>query len=225
MLVTGGLIPPTSSSLTDDGARGNLIAALDPLQAVGIWPAGDFRVRPQAEWLAYVLIAVALALAVVGLAFAWRRRAWAMLLAAAGGGIGCLALALAGSPWVDGKAFATISPIVLLMALAGAVAVAGSKRRFLGIAGAAGLVAGVLWSNVLAYRDVSLAPRDQLAELEELAGVIAGEGPALMTEYSPYGARHFLRDADAEAVSELRRRAIPRRDGDARPQGRCRRHR
>ena len=67
----------------------------------------------------------------------------------------------------------------------------------------------MLWSNALAYRDVSLAPREQLAELEEVAEEIAGEGPTLMTDYSPYGARHFLRDADPEGVSELRRRTIP----------------
>ena len=30
-----------------------------------------------------------------------------------------------------------------------------------------------------------------------------------MTEYEPYGVRHFLRDADAEGASELRRRPIP----------------
>ena len=34
-----------------------------------------------------------------------------------------------------------------------------------------------------------------------------------MTEYEPYGARHFLRAADAEGNSELRRHEIPLRDG------------
>ena len=32
-----------------------------------------------------------------------------------------------------------------------------------------------------------------------------GQGPALMTEYEPYGARHFLRDRTPRP-SELRRR-------------------
>ena len=36
-----------------------------------------------------------------------------------------------------------------------------------------------------------------------------------MTEYEPYGARHFLRDSDAEGISELRRQPIPLRDGSA----------
>ncbi len=34
-----------------------------------------------------------------------------------------------------------------------------------------------------------------------------------MTEYEPYGVRHFLRDSDPEGISELRRRTIPLRDG------------
>ncbi len=66
---------------------------------------------------------------------------------------------------------------------------------------------------MLAYRDVNLAPRDQLAELERIGELIAGEGPTLMTEYEPYGVRHFLRESDAEGISELRRRLIPLRDG------------
>ena len=40
-----------------------------------------------------------------------------------------------------------------------------------------------------------------------------------MTEYEPYGARHFLRAADAEGISELRRHEIPLRDGTEVPKG------
>src|SRR5262249_33748419 len=72
---------------------------------------------------------------------------------------------------------------------------------------------GVIVSNVLGYRDVNLAPRPQLAELEQIGKHIDGQGPTLMTEYNPYGARHFLRDADPEGASELRRRVVPLRSG------------
>jgi hypothetical protein len=81
------------------------------------------------------------------------------------------------------------------------------------VALAAVLGAGVLWSNVLAYRDASLAPHDRLAELQRIGERFAGQGPALMTEYEPYGVRHFLRRLDPEGASELRRRPIPLRDG------------
>ena len=77
----------------------------------------------------------------------------------------------------------------------------------------AAIAAGVLWSNSLAYHEVTLAPCDQLAELERIGEEFAGQGPTLLTEYQPYGVRHFLREADPEAVSELRVRPIRRLDG------------
>lgn len=40
-----------------------------------------------------------------------------------------------------------------------------------------------------------------------------------MTEYEPYGVRHFLRDADPEGASELRRRPVPLRDGSSLDKG------
>ena len=70
-----------------------------------------------------------------------------------------------------------------------------------------------------------LAPRDQLAELEEIGELIAGEGPALMTEYQPYGVRHFLREADAEGISELRRHRDPAAQRAHGREGRVGRHR
>jgi hypothetical protein len=214
VIAPGGLLPPTSSPLSDSDAKGNLLEPLDPLQVFGIWPAGDFRLPPTADVAVYALIALAAALAAAGTLWAWRRRARGMLCLLAAGLAGAAALALAGSPWVDAKALATASPFLLLVALLGAAALGATVRPWLG-AGAGLLIAfGVLWSNALAYRDVSLAPRDQLAELEEIGDEIAGEGPTLMTEYSPYGARHFLRQGDPEAVSELRRREIPKRNGE-----------
>src|SRR5207247_3976465 len=41
----------------------------------------------------------------------------------------------------------------------------------------------------------------------------AGQGPPLMTEYQPYGVRHFLRKMDGEGASELRIRPVLLRNG------------
>jgi len=41
-----------------------------------------------------------------------------------------------------------------------------------------------------------------------------------MTEYEPYGVRYFLRHADPEGASELRRREVPLRDGSLLGKGR-----
>jgi hypothetical protein len=76
------------------------------------------------------------------------------------------------------------------------------------------LAVGVLWSNVLAYQDASLAPRGELSELQRIGEKITGQGPTLMTDDQIYGARHFLRDADPEGVSQLRRRSITLANGE-----------
>ena len=118
-----------------------------------------------------------------------------------------------GSPWLAAKALAVAAPAAMLLALIGALGLVARDRRVEGAVLLTALVAGVLGSNALAARDASLAPYDQLSELEAIGSRFAGTGPALMTEYQPYGARHFLRELDAEGASELRRRPVPLRDG------------
>jgi hypothetical protein len=205
--VVHGLLPPSAEPLTDPHSLGNLVAPLKVVQVLGIWPSGDFRFDPDGSVVTAVLIAVGFAAAAFGLWLAWRRRSVALLLyttsllAAAG-------LLLIGSPWNGGKALATASPVVLSLAIVGAASLLRIDRvtgMFLIVA----IAGGVIWSNVLAYGGVSLAPYGQLAELQQIGERYAGEGPALMTEYNPYGARHFLRDLDGEGASELRVREVP----------------
>ncbi len=219
VLATGGLLPPRSSPLTDADARGNLLGALDPAQVAGIWPAGDFRVDPDLEWLAYALIALAVLAAALGVVYAWRRRDRGAL-AYVCGTLGAAALiCVLGSPWVDAKALATASPAIPFAAMLAAAALYLGGRRLAGGVLAAVIAGGVLWSNALAYRDVNLAPRERLAELERIGELISGDGPTLMTEYEPYGARHFLREADPEGASELRRRQVALGAGGTAPKG------
>jgi hypothetical protein len=213
VLASGGLKPPTSSPLTSATALGNLFHPLNKLQLVGVWPTGDFRADPPDLPATYVLIAVVVIAAAGGLYAAWRDREWSLMLYVGGAVIAGLAIALIGSPWVGGKALATASPAIPLAAAAGAAALYAGGRRTEGVVVLLAVAGGILWSNALAYRDVNLGPRDQLAELETIGSLIAGQGPTLMTEYNPYGARHFLRDADPEGASELRRRQVSLRGG------------
>jgi hypothetical protein len=213
-LALGGAVPPWARPLTNDGSLGNLLGPLSTLQLAGVWPSGDFRLDPDAELLTGVLIAVVVGAAIGAIALAVRARAWSLVAYVGGTIAGCAAILAVGSPWVDAKALAIASPAVLVAGCAGAAAIAGGGRRLAGWAIVVAIATGVLWSNALAYREVTLAPQSQLGELETIGDRIAGEGPTLMTEYQPYGARHFLRDAAAEGVSELRRRRIPLRDGD-----------
>jgi hypothetical protein len=204
------------SSVRNKAELGNLVAALSPLQVAGVWPVGDFRFSPDRMGLTYVLIAVVAISALAGLAVAWLRRAWEIpVYLAATLGAAVLYSVLA-SPWIEAKAYAIASPAVVLVAVLGALVLYG-RRRVEGAVLLGAIVLGIGWSNVLAYGDVTLAPRGQLTELETIGDRFAGDGPALMTEYQPYGVRHFLRSLDPEGASELRRRVIPLRDGSVVP--------
>jgi hypothetical protein len=174
---------------------------LSGFQLFGIWPAGDFRVDPSQPGATYALIAIVIAAGLVGLWWAWSRRGWGLLVYVATAGLGCLVIVHFSSPWLDAKALAMASPAFLAVALAAC----GFRYGQLALLPVA---VGVLWSNALAYHDVWLAPRGQLHELETIGSRFAGDGPALMTDYEPYGVRHFLRRLDAEGASELRFRHV-----------------
>src|SRR3954454_16824125 len=191
VIIPGGLLPPTSSPLTSATALGNLYHALNGFQLFGVWPTGDFRLDPHQLTTTYVFIAVVAISALIGLALAVRGRSWALVIYVGAAIVASLAIFVIGSPWVGGKALATASPAIPIVAAAGAVALFAGGRRVGGAALVAVLAVGVIWSNALAYRDVSLAPRAQLAELETIAGKLGSKGPTLMTEYQPYGVRHF----------------------------------
>lgn len=209
VLAAAGLGVSTDPVLTAESELGNLLHPLNDLQLFGVWPTGDFRRDPIDPAAAHVLIAVVAATATFGLYQAARRRAWSTLLYVGGAVIASILIAMAASPWVGGKALATAAPAMPFAAITGGVALWYGGRRVEATVILAAITAGVLWSNVLAYRDVNLAPRDQLAELEKIGETIAGRGPTLMTEFNPYGVRHFLRDADPEGASEYRRRRVP----------------
>jgi hypothetical protein len=206
------------SSVRDRAELGNLSSALNPLQILGVWPAGDFRFRPERMDVTYVLLAAVGLAAVAGLVIAVARRAWELPLYATAV-LGAAALyGVAASPWIEAKAFAIASPAAILLAAVGALTVF-STRRIEGAVALGVIALGVGWSNGLAFGDVTLAPRAQLAELEAIGERFDGQGPTLMTEYQPYGVRHFLRELDPEGASELRRRLIPLRDGSVLPKG------
>ncbi len=215
--LAAGIIPPTTKPLVGSNGEGNLHGPLSIFQVLGVWPSGDFRDPPDGSIVTAVLVALALGAALIGLWTAWRRRADRPLLYASAL-IACGAIFILGSPWAAGKALATAAPIALSLAALGALAALRLDRLAGGLLVVA-VAGGVLWSNVLAYGGVSLAPYDKLAELQRIGHDFAGQGPALMTEYNPYGARHFLRNVDGEAASELRERTVPLRAGGSAEKG------
>ena len=79
------------------------------------------------------------------------------------------------------------------------------------------LLGFVVWGAFLAYQGTWLAPRAHYTELEKIGEDFDGEGPALVTEVSGYGPRHFLADLDPEGASDRRRRAVLLRNGEPTP--------
>jgi hypothetical protein len=103
---------------------------------------------------------------------------------------------------VVAKSLAISAPALLAAGLTGA-ALLWSRRRA-GIVLVAALAFGVLWSNGLAYRDVLLAPRDRLAELQRIGEQLDGRAPTLFNEYEIYGNVHFLREGAPVGPAEYR---------------------
>jgi hypothetical protein len=205
--------------LVSETELGNLLRPLRAAQVLGVWPAGDFRTAARPTFVVAVLLVAVVAGAALGVAAAWQRRSTALLAYVAGAALGAALLGAFGSPWLAGKGFATASPAFVAVALAGCAALAQRRGAAAGAVLAALVGGGVLWSNALGYRDAWLAPRDQLAELASIGAAFAGEGPALMTEYQPYGVRHFLRALEPEGASELRRRVVGLRTGGVAEKG------
>jgi len=191
---------------TKETNLGNLIGPLSGWQVFGIWPVGDFRVHPHDMTPVYVLIALVIGAAAAGLWWAWRHGSSSLVVYVATAVVGCLVFVGISSPWVGGKTLAMASPAVIAAAAAGCGALLANRRAVEAVVAALAIAVGVLWSNVDQYHDVWLAPRGQLHELDVIGHTFAGDGPALMTNYEPYGARHFLRRLDPEGASELRRR-------------------
>ena len=213
-LLLGGFVSANWTGLRNSGELGNLVAPLNPLQILGVWPAGDFRYDAVDLTTTRVLAVEVAVAALLAIAHAFRVRAWALLAYVAGALLAATAIKLLGSHWLGAKALAQASPAMVLAALVGAGALVLRGYAAVGIAVALCVIAGVAWSDVLAYRAVNLAPQDRFEELETIGARLAGRGPALMTEFEPYGVRHFLRRADAEGASELRVRNVELRSGE-----------
>lgn len=213
-----GLFDPLiSGSLTESTELGNLNQPLNIAQVAGIWPSIDFRTDPHLKPAVLVLAALCLAIAFVTVIFCLRsrdREGVPIAACVAGAAAGAAAMIWVGSPWVDGKAMAMLSPAILTATLLGLVMLGQrSGFRFESVALGSLVAATVLWSAFLAYQGTWLAPRAPQVELEEIGERFAGQGPALSTEAAIYGPRHFLRKLDAQGASDRRTSPVLLNDG------------
>lgn len=229
--IRGGSLATQNSALTSSTELGNLAHRVRPLQLLGVWPAADFRIDPpNAPVLTYLLIALVFAGICFSLMIAWRERVSVLPVLIATAGVGAILATVGGSPWIQGKSFATASPALLLAGLIGAAALfedparlwaPADRPRGEGVRVARGVsltaclavAAGVICGNALAYGHVTLAPYGQMAELSYIGQHFADAGPTMINENEPYAGRHFLRLMAAESPSDIRRRLMLLRNG------------
>ena len=100
---------------------GNLFGQISPLEALGIWPSGDFRLAPgdgAVPAVGYYLgAAFALALLLYGVWRCWQRRETALLTGLAAAALVYVAARAGGTPYTAAKAIEVAAPLAALTIL------------------------------------------------------------------------------------------------------------
>ncbi|HKJ34955.1 MAG TPA: hypothetical protein VKA36_00170 [Solirubrobacterales bacterium] len=154
---------------------GNLKQAISPLEALGVWPTGDYRTAATDAGPPAVAFYLGAAVALVGLAIglidARRRDLWALPAALLAVAIVWAVTALFSTPYIAAKALAIASPLVMLIALRGLLGSRGPLAA--GLTVVLVILAGA--SSLLALRQAAVGPDDHASELAEVRGVVQGE--------------------------------------------------
>jgi len=167
---------------TISSGLGNLRHQLSPLEALGIWPASDFRLSASAAsvpapvfYLAALVAAVALAVALPR----WLRRHGEAVPAALAAAIVIYLGALAfGTVYTSAKALAIAAPVITLITFGGLLgherAESTRSLRSWRPGLALALAAGIALSSFLVLRQAPVAPDDHADQLAELRPLVQG---------------------------------------------------
>jgi hypothetical protein len=165
----------------DGSGLGNLFNRLSPLEALGIWPSGDFRVEPGDGEAPAILFCLGGALGLVALAlglwWALRRRERAIPAALGAAAVLWLYALVDGTPYQEAKALVLLSPLVALVAARGLVGLAPERVQVgkLAPALAALYVVAAGGSSLLALANGPVGPSDYSPALAELRPKLGGE--------------------------------------------------
>jgi hypothetical protein len=177
---------------------GNLRQALNPLEALGVWPSSEFRIAPANSSTPVIAFYLG---GLLGLAaFAWglvrslARGESALPAALFAGGLGYLAAVLAGTPYTSAKALAIVAGIVMLVVLRGLFAAGPIDEeepapeeetwvpvRLRPLARlaipllAVAFVAAAALSTLLPLRQSAVGPRDNAEVLMRMRPVVGGQ--------------------------------------------------
>jgi hypothetical protein len=162
---------------------GNLRHQVSPLEALGIWPASDFRLSAAdatAPAAAFYLGALAAAAALaLGLPRWVRRHGLAVPSALASAAVIYVGARLFGTVYTSAKALAIAAPLVTLIALGGLLDHAERSpgayptvpwRQLLAVV----VALAILASSFLILRQAPVGPTDHAAELAELRPLVGG---------------------------------------------------
>jgi hypothetical protein len=171
---------------------GNLFNEIPPLEALGVWPSGDFRVDPgdgAAPAIAFYLGALLGGLALVLALVRWLRRGETAVSAALVGAIAIYAAAWAFStPYAAAKAIMMIAPLAMLITVRelldpavltpgvrsrGAIAVAALAGGFVVAAGA---------SSVLALGNAPVGPDSYSPGLARMRSAFEGQPTLVLAD-------------------------------------------
>lgn len=222
-LLTLGFGRTIRDAATGSSELGVLDGPLPLLQGAGLWPDADFRAATPSSLAAHVLAIGGLVVA-AGVVVRLARRGSSDLPVLVGLVVlGATVAVVVGSPWIDAKALAIGSAFLLFATATGAALAVRSSgrgtRAAAGVAGAVVLAAACGWSSLAVARDVTVASRASMVDLHRVAAAVRGAGPTLVLEPDPYADRWFLRDADADGATDLRRRPVVDDAGQDFPDG------
>lgn len=172
-----------------DDSLGNLFGQISPLEALNVWPSGDFRVAPgdgavpaPVFYLGALLGAAALAAGALLLA---RRGAAALLAGLAAALAIWLAARIGSTPYTTAKALAIAAPLTMAASVRGLLAPADAAsarlpRLPLGLLAVAFALAAA-GSSLLALGNAPVGPRDYIPGVRELSDRFAGKPTLLLT--------------------------------------------
>jgi hypothetical protein len=184
----------------------NTYGPVSPLEALGVWPASDYRLEaPGGVHLGGLAAAIGALALIAGAAWWVRRRELAVPLGLAA----CAALYLASLPtsgdYASAKALMIAAPLAMLVAIrpllaefglrgrhfarmAAEKAIAGPAARLAWSALAVVFIGGAVYSSFLALRDAPVGPPGHGAELRAFMPILHGK-PVLYAgqdRYAPY---------------------------------------
>lgn len=155
---------------------GNLRRAISPLEALGVWPTGDYRTSATAAGLPaavfYAGAALGLAALAAGLHEARRSGAWAAPAALLAVVVVWGVTALLSTPYIAAKALAIAAPMVMVVAMRGLLAARG--RSALAALGLAFTLAAAL-SSFLALRQAPVRPAGHSPDLAQVREAVQNE--------------------------------------------------